>query len=90
MVLTRMRHLWLGIPVAVWAAILWIAVAGTFGVLMYFRALVGGSVREELLMSPEEARWTSHQLRLIDRFAAGFGLASVFFLLVVAGLWIFA
>ncbi len=79
---------YLGIPVLVWATFFWIAVAGTFGVLMLFRFLTTVRERDMIFMGPAEIREARHHMRQVTRLAKGFGWASAILLILIALTWI--
>ena len=83
---TAAMRSYLGIRYLVWALIVWVPVAGTFGVILLYRTLISYKEQDELFMSPAEIRRTLSHIRHVNRMATLFGGASaVSLVLIVAG-----
>jgi hypothetical protein len=77
---------YLGIRYVVWALVVWVTIAGTFGVILLYRRLIAYKDEDELFMSPPEIRRALDHLRHVNRMALLFGAASAITLaLIVAG-----
>ncbi len=75
-------------PWLVWGWVFWIFVAGTFGVIMLYRALIGGK-DDNLLASEAEVRRNARHRADVDRCARATGIASIAMLATLAllSLW---
>ncbi len=78
---------YLGIRYVVWAFATWIAVAGTFGVIMLYRTLISPKNQDELFMGASEMRRTLDHIRHVDRMARLFGVASAASLVLILAGW---
>ncbi|HVX67776.1 MAG TPA: hypothetical protein VHA11_14290 [Bryobacteraceae bacterium] len=79
-------HTYLGIRYLVWALVVWVSIAGTFGVILLYRRLIAYKDEDELFMGPSEIRRALEHLRHVDRMAKLFGAASAIALaLIIAG-----
>jgi hypothetical protein len=77
---------YLGIRYLVWALVVWVSIAGTFGVILLYRRLIAYKDEDELFMRPPEIRRALDHLRHVNRMATLFGAASAIALaLIVAG-----
>ncbi|MGE5646682.1 MAG: hypothetical protein ACM336_12910 [Acidobacteriota bacterium] len=79
--------IYLGIRYYVWALIAWIAVAGTFGVILLYRVLISFKDRDELFVGEGEMRRAVEHVRHVDRMARLFGGASAVSLAAILAGW---
>ncbi len=80
---------YLGIRYLVWALAVWVAVAGTYGVILLYRVLISYKDDDELFMSPAEVRSTLGHIRHVNRMASWFGVASAVSLALIIAGWAF-
>ena len=78
---------YLGIRYYVWALIAWVAVAGTFGVILLYRMLISYKGRDELFVGEDEVRRALEHMRHVDRMARLFGGASAVSLAAILAGW---
>ena len=83
-----MRANYLGMPIIDWALLVWLAIASTFGVILFYRVLIKVKERDELFVGPAELRRANAHLKDVDRCAKGFGIASAVLLLAIVVSWI--
>jgi hypothetical protein len=77
----------LGLRYLFWALVSWVALAGIFGVILLYRVLISYQEQDELFMHPAEIRMTVEHIRLVNKIAAGFGIASAASLLLIGAGW---
>ena len=84
---TAAMRSYLGIRYVIWALIVWVPVAGTFGVILLYRTLIAYKEQDELFMGPAEIRRTLTHIRHVNRMAALFGAASALSLVLIVAAW---
>ncbi len=77
----------LRMPLVVWASILWVAVAGAFGVILLYRFLITVKEHDQLFIGPAEMQRAADHRRDVNRVAAGFGIASLALLIAIILMW---
>jgi hypothetical protein len=78
---------YLGIRYVIWALIVWVALAGTFGVIVLYRILISYKDQDELFMGAAEIRHTLDHIRHVNRMAVLFGGASAISLVFILAGW---
>jgi hypothetical protein len=81
-------HTYLGIRYLVWALVVWIGIAGTFGVILLYRILISYREQDELFMRAAEIRNTLDHIRDVNRMAVFFGAASAISLVLIVAGWL--
>ncbi len=80
---------YLGLPLLAWLGVVWIALAGTFLVLLLYRVLIRVHEEDAVFLRPGEMLLAQRHLREIDSILKGLGYASAGLAAAIAAAWAF-